>query len=94
MNTVLQLNGSSRPEDELLSAASCLICEWAQNLLGVQFKILHDLACHLVENQCVDSRSVAAFTVLSASSGKKAVPSFAPSKLCGGKGGGHLSQTM
>jgi hypothetical protein len=40
----------------------------------------------LVENMCVDSRSVAAFTVLSASSGNKTVPSFAPSKLCGRKG--------
>ena len=83
---MLQLNSSSRSEDELLSAASCLICEWAQKLLGVTFKSLHDLACHLVENLCVDSRSVAAFTVLSASSGNKAVPSLTPSKLCGGKG--------
>ena len=78
---MLQLNGSSRSEDELLSAASYLICEWAQNLLGVPFKCLHDLACHLVENLCVDSRSVAAFTVLSANSGNKAVPSFAQSKV-------------
>lgn len=83
---VLQLSSSSHSEDELVSAASCLICEWAQKLLGVTFKGLRDLACHLVENLCVDSRSVAAFTILSASSGSKAVPSFTPSKLCGGKG--------
>ena len=83
---MLQLNGSSRSEDEVLSAASCLICEWAQNLLGVPFKSLQELACNLVENLCVDSHSFAAFTVLSASSGKKAVPSLAPSNLCGRKG--------
>lgn len=83
---MLQLNSGSRSEDELLSAACCLICEWAQKLLGVTFKTLHDLACHLVENLCVDSRSVAAFTVLSASSGNKTVPNLTPSKLCGGKG--------
>jgi hypothetical protein len=85
-NHVLQLNSSSHTEDELVSAASCLICEWAQKLLGVTFKSLRDLACHLVENLCVDSRSVAAFTILSASSGSKAVPSCTPSRLCGGKG--------
>ena len=83
---MLQLNGSSRSEDEVLSAASCLICEWAQNLLGVPFKSLQDLAYHLLENLCVDSRSVAAFTVLSTSSGNKAVPRLAPSNLGGGKG--------
>jgi hypothetical protein len=40
----------------------------------------------LVENLCVDSLSVAAFTVLSTSSGNKAVPRLAPSNLGGGKG--------
>jgi hypothetical protein len=69
-----------------VSAASCLICEWAQKLLGVTFKSLRDLACHLVENLCVDSRSVAAFTIMSSSSGNKAVPSLTSSKLCGKKG--------
>jgi hypothetical protein len=52
----------------------------------VSFKSLRDLACHLVENLCVDSRSVAAFTILSSSSGSKAVPSLSSSNLCGGKG--------
>ncbi|XP_021941106.1 uncharacterized protein LOC110840398 isoform X2 [Zootermopsis nevadensis] len=82
-----KLSSSSSSEDELLSAASCLICEWAQKLLGVTFKSLRDLACHLVENLCVDSRSVAAFTILSSSSGSKAVPSLSSSKLCRGKVG-------
>jgi hypothetical protein len=83
---MLQLCSSTHSEDELVSAASCLICEWAQKLLGVTFKSLRDLACHLVENLCVDSRSVAAFTILSASSGNKTVMNLTPSKICGGKG--------
>ncbi|XP_049782241.1 DNA-binding protein RFX7 [Schistocerca cancellata] len=54
-------------EGEVMSAASCLIREWAEKLLGVRFDNLRDLACHLVEKMCVDSRSVAAFTLLSTS---------------------------
>ncbi|XP_067004869.2 uncharacterized protein [Anabrus simplex] len=64
-------------EDEVTSAASYLIREWAEKLLGVRFDSLRDLACHLVDKLCVDSRSVAAFTLLSSSS---------QDKKCNGKG--------
>lgn len=61
---------SPHSEDEVVSAASSLIREWAEKLLSVRFDSLRDLAYHLVEKMCVDSRSVAAFTLLSVNSGK------------------------
>ncbi|KAJ9584251.1 hypothetical protein L9F63_021413, partial [Diploptera punctata] len=66
-------NSGSCTEDDVMSAASCLIREWAEKLLGIRFESLRDLACHLVDNMCVDSRSVAAFTVLS---GNKTAPNL------------------
>ena len=52
-------------EEELTVAASFLIREWVEKLLGVKFDTLTDLACHLLEKMYVDNRSVAAFTLLS-----------------------------
>jgi len=52
-------------EEELNSAASFLIREWVEKLLGVKFEALTDLAFHLLEKMYVDNRSVAAFTLLS-----------------------------
>ena len=54
-------------EEEATSAASFLIREWVEKLLGVKFDNLPDLACHLLEKMYVDNRSVAAFTLLSRS---------------------------
>jgi len=54
-------------EEELNSAASFLIREWVEKLLGVKFESLTDLAYHLLEKMYVDNRSVAAFTLLSSS---------------------------
>jgi len=55
-------------EEELNSAASFLIREWVEKLLGVKFESLADLAYHLLEKMYVDNRSVAAFTLLSSAS--------------------------
>ncbi|KAG8234592.1 hypothetical protein J437_LFUL017095 [Ladona fulva] len=52
-------------DGDMTSAASHLVREWAEKLLGPKFGSLPQLAHHLVKNQCVDGRSVAAFTVLS-----------------------------
>lgn len=47
-----------------MAAASHLLFEWAEKLLGIKFTSLKDLAAHLLENMYVDNRSVAAFTIL------------------------------
>ncbi|XP_044738958.1 dual specificity protein kinase splA [Chrysoperla carnea] len=51
---------------DLMEAASRLVREWAENLLGVQFPTLDSLACHLIEIGSVDTRSVAALTIINA----------------------------
>jgi len=61
-------NDGCDSEEELNSAASFLIREWVEKLLGVKFESLTDLAFHLLEKMYVDNRSVAAFTLLSSSS--------------------------
>jgi len=52
-------------EEELGSAASFLIREWVEKLLGVKFENLTELALHLLDKMYVDNRSSAAFTLLS-----------------------------
>ena len=51
----------------MLGAASTLIREWAENLLGLKFPTLSALARHLVDNLCVDTRSLSAVCILCAS---------------------------
>merc|ERR1719414_2549246 len=53
-------------EEETNSAASFLIREWVEKLLGVKFNSLRDLAVYLIDKMYVDNRSTAAFTVISA----------------------------
>ncbi|XP_066592993.1 uncharacterized protein [Prorops nasuta] len=53
--------------EEMLGAASMLIREWAEKLLGVKFSTLSALARHLVDNLYVDKRSLAAVCILCAS---------------------------
>lgn len=53
--------------EEMLGAASILIREWAESTLGHKFSSLSGLARHLVDNLCVDTRSLAAVCILSAS---------------------------
>ncbi|XP_076168065.1 uncharacterized protein LOC143147077 isoform X1 [Ptiloglossa arizonensis] len=53
--------------EEMLGAASTLIREWAESLLGLKFPTLSALARHLVDNLCVDTRSLAAICILCAS---------------------------
>lgn len=48
----------------MLGAASTLIREWAENLLGLKFSTLSALARHLVDNLCVNTRSLAAICIL------------------------------
>ncbi|XP_029053747.2 uncharacterized protein LOC114881209 isoform X2 [Osmia bicornis bicornis] len=50
--------------EEMLGAASTLIREWAENLLGLKFPTLSALARHLVDNLCVDTRSLSAVCIL------------------------------
>jgi len=50
----------------MLGAASTLIREWAESMLGLKFPNLSALARHLVENFRVDTRSLAAVCILSA----------------------------
>lgn len=50
--------------DDVLLAASELVCEWSQKLLNHQFASLKDLAVYLIEHMYVNSRSMASFTVL------------------------------
>jgi hypothetical protein len=52
-------------EEELGSAASFLIREWVEKLLGVKFESLRELALYLIDKMYVDNRSAAAHTVLS-----------------------------
>lgn len=52
--------------EEMLGAASTLIREWAESLLGLKFATLSALARHLVDNLCVDTRSLAAVCILCA----------------------------
>ncbi|KFM65036.1 DNA-binding protein RFX7, partial [Stegodyphus mimosarum] len=49
---------------EITTAACHLIFEWAEKLLGIKFTSLKELAAYLLENMCVDNRSVAAFKIL------------------------------
>ncbi|XP_034946199.1 uncharacterized protein [Chelonus insularis] len=53
--------------EEMLGAASTLIREWAESTLGHKFQSLSALARHLVQNLCVNTRSLAAVCILSAS---------------------------
>ena len=53
-------------EEETNTAASFLIREWVEKLLGVKFNSLRDLAVYLIDKMYVDNRSTAAFTVISA----------------------------
>ncbi|GAB1868674.1 Regulatory factor X domain-containing protein 2 [Camponotus japonicus] len=53
--------------EEMLGAASTLIREWAESVLGLKFPNLSALARHLVDNFRVDTRSLAAVCILSTS---------------------------
>lgn len=67
---VLYLQGDDLEEnitEEMLGAASTLIREWAESTLGHKFPTLNALARHLVDNLCVDTRSLSAVCILSAS---------------------------
>ncbi|KAK3580130.1 hypothetical protein CHS0354_034070 [Potamilus streckersoni] len=52
--------------DEVFSAACQLVCEWAFKLLNKTFSGIRDLAEFLLTNLYVNSKSVAAFTLIAA----------------------------
>ncbi|XP_047667431.1 DNA-binding protein RFX7 isoform X2 [Tachysurus fulvidraco] len=54
-------------EDEIRSAASDLVCEWAQKVLSRQFVSLEDLARFLLNSHYISTKSVAALTVMTGS---------------------------
>ncbi|XP_059471800.1 uncharacterized protein LOC132194508 [Neocloeon triangulifer] len=62
----VELPITEKGDSNLEAAASFLIREWAQKLLGESFSNLRELASYLVDKMCVDGRSVAAFALLSA----------------------------
>lgn len=60
------INGGDKiEEDQTLSAACLLVCEWANKLLGRVFTTLVELARFLVGGSYVSSKSMAAFVVMS-----------------------------
>lgn len=60
------MNGGDKiEEDQTLSAACLLVCEWANKLLGRVFTTLIELARFLVGGSYVSSKSMAAFVVMS-----------------------------
>ena len=50
--------------DEIFTAASFIVYEWANKLLGKYFVTLVDLAKFLISGSYVSSKSVSAFTVM------------------------------
>lgn len=53
--------------EQIFGAASIIVCEWANKLLGRYFTTLVDLARFLVSGSYVSTKSIAALTVMSAS---------------------------
>lgn len=60
-------NAESNVTEEMLGAASTLIREWAESLLDAKFSSLCALGKYLVNNLCVDNRTLAAVCILSGS---------------------------
>lgn len=66
MNAANNLAGGDKiEEDQTLSTACLLVCEWANKLLGRVFSTLIELAKFLVSGSYVSSKSMAAYVVLS-----------------------------
>ncbi|RXG68354.1 DNA-binding protein RFX7 [Armadillidium vulgare] len=59
------LFGLDSTTDENQKAILCVVMEWAEKHFKMKFDTFKDLAIFLLENNCVDNRSVSAFTLLS-----------------------------
>lgn len=94
--TLPKISGSETEEhseenitEEMLGAASTLIREWAEKMLGLKFPNLSALARHLVDNFHVDTRSLAAVCILAtsdqrdASSNKEAISDLPTTPISG-----------
>ncbi|XP_051176710.1 uncharacterized protein LOC127291561 isoform X2 [Leptopilina boulardi] len=57
-------NAEENITEEMLGAASTVIREWAENLLGLKFPTLSALGRYLVDNMFVDTRSLAAVCIV------------------------------
>ncbi|XP_075431867.1 DNA-binding protein RFX7 isoform X3 [Ascaphus truei] len=51
-------------DEEVVSAACCLVCEWAQKVLSQPFDSVLDLARFLVKSHFIGTKSMAALTVM------------------------------
>lgn len=66
-NKKIKLEDEEVTCDQTLTAASALICEWANKLLGRVFETLIGLAKFLISGSYVSTKSMASFVVMSAS---------------------------
>ena len=57
-------NAEENITEDMLGAASKVIREWAESLLGIKFPTLSALGRYLVENLCVDTESLAALCLV------------------------------
>lgn len=74
-------------DEEIVSAACQLVCEWAQKVLSQPFDSVLDLARFLVKSHYTGTKSMAALAVMAgAPAGKKGGSSFALAR-----GGGTFS---
>lgn len=93
--SVLQLEGAEpaghlqNADEEVVSAACQLVCEWAQKVLSQPFDSVLDLARFLVKSHYIGTKSMAALTVMAAAPAGKS--SAALQDL--GEGEGLLSST-
>uniref|UniRef100_A0A8C0BNR4 RFX-type winged-helix domain-containing protein n=1 Tax=Buteo japonicus TaxID=224669 RepID=A0A8C0BNR4_9AVES len=83
------------PDEEVVSAACRLVCEWAQKVLSQPFDTVLELARFLVKSHYIGTKSMAALTVMAGaplitkmkdeeeSGGAQHVPDF-PLKFCPG----------
>lgn len=51
-------------DEEVVSAACRLVCEWAQKVLSQPFDTVLELARFLVKSHYIDTKSMAALTVM------------------------------
>ncbi|NXW32322.1 RFX7 protein, partial [Phaetusa simplex] len=62
-------------DEEAVSAACRLVCEWAQKVLSQPFDTVLELARFLVKSHCIGTKSMAALTVMAgAPAGIKGIP--------------------
>lgn len=61
-------------DEEVVSAACQLVCEWAQKVLSQPFDSVLDLARFLVKSHYIGTKSMAALTVMAGAPAGESVP--------------------